>query len=139
MRSNPTKRIEQYRVTTGRMASDASFGANGAFYILCRETGAQLAVIASDGTVWEECGLPLPKWEHVSVSLASRTPTWVEMQFVKRIFWRDDECVVQFHPTSDRYVNVHPYCLHMWKPIGVEMPVPPVEAVGPLAGVNHGR
>ena len=30
MRANPTKRIEQYRVTTGPMASHAGLGPNGA-------------------------------------------------------------------------------------------------------------
>lgn len=29
-------------------------------------------------------------WEHVSVSLRNRCPTWDEMCLVKDIFWRDD-------------------------------------------------
>ena len=64
-------------------------------------------------------------WEHVSVSLRNRCPTWDEMCLVKDIFWRDDECVVQFHPPKSEYVNLHPYCLHLWKKIGEAVELPP--------------
>lgn len=64
-------------------------------------------------------------WEHVSVSLKKRCPTWEEMCMIKDIFWGDDECVVQFHPTKSEYVNAHPYCLHLWKKIGVDFETPP--------------
>lgn len=37
-------------------------------------------------------------WEHVSVSLSNRCPTWEEMCMVKDIFWGEDECVIQFRP-----------------------------------------
>lgn len=33
-------------------------------------------------------------WEHVSVSLSNRCPTWEEMCMVKDIFWGEDECVI---------------------------------------------
>lgn len=69
-------------------------------------------------------------WEHVSVSLARRCPTWEEMCMVKDIFWGEEECVVQFHPPRSEYVNRHPYCLHLWKKIGEEYETPPKEYVG---------
>ena len=68
-------------------------------------------------------------WEHVSVSLRNRCPTWDEMCLVKDIFWRDDECVVQFHPPKNEYINVHPYCLHLWKKIGEKTDLPPKELI----------
>jgi hypothetical protein len=62
-------------------------------------------------------------WEHVSVSHDGRCPTWAEMAKVKDAFWREDELVLQFHPPKDRYVDVHPFCLHLWKsPHTVELP-----------------
>lgn len=70
-------------------------------------------------------------WEHVSVSLPNRCPSWDEMEAVKRIFWRDDECAMQLHPALSQYVNYHPYSLHLWRPIGQTIPLPPVEFVGP--------
>lgn len=75
----------------------------------------QVAIIASWGG----------GWEHVSVSLKNRCPTWDEMCIIKDIFWKDDEVVVQFHPKKSEYVNIHPYCLHMWRKIGSEFETPP--------------
>lgn len=71
------------------------------------------------------------KWEHVSVSTARRCPNWEEMCFVKNLFWEDDEVVMQLHPAKKDYVNLHPYCLHLWRPIGREIPLPDVMLVGP--------
>jgi hypothetical protein len=79
-----------------------------------------MKVIASDGL----------GWDHVSVSCQGRCPTWEEMAWVKQQFWRDDETVVQFHPSKHLYVDDHPHCLHLWKNQGVEIAVPPMDLVG---------
>jgi hypothetical protein len=86
-----------------------------------------LNIVASNGDV--SIGCP---WEHVSVSTPVRTPTWAEMCFVKRQFWDDEDTVVQFHPPRSAYVNNHDYCLHLWRPIGIEIPTPPTWTVGTL-------
>lgn len=65
----------------------------------------------------------------VSVSRAARTPTWEEMARVKRLLFEPEECAVQYHPPRSRYKNRHPYCLHMWRPQGAEVPMPPLELV----------
>ena len=129
MRRNPTKRIEKYRIVTGPMASDKSYGANGAFFIPYKDIG--LRIVASDGYGWEDSDLPGHPWEHVSVSLENRCPKWDEMDYVKNIFWRDDETVMQFHVPRDQHINHHDFCLHLWKPIGVDIPLPPSVTVGP--------
>lgn len=125
MRRNPTKRIEQYRFTAFEadkcsmpLATTAEDGPNGVFHLPHR--GAVLRVIASDGL----------GWEHVSVSLQARTPTWAEMDLVKRIFWRDDETVMQLHVPRSDHVNLAKNALHLWKPVDAEIPRPPVELVG---------
>lgn len=69
-------------------------------------------------------------WEHVSVSRRDRCPTWDEMCLVKALFWDDDDCVIQHHPPCSEYVNNHPYCLHLWRPIDVSLPMPPSILVG---------
>ncbi|MCL2136826.1 MAG: hypothetical protein FWH40_04810 [Coriobacteriia bacterium] len=97
-------------------------GADGAAYRL-----PGLTVVASWGS----------GWEHVSVSRPSRCPTWEEMCLVKDMFWDEEECVVEYHPPKSKYVDNHPYCLHMWKPIGVEVPLPPSILVG-LKGLKAG-
>lgn len=86
-----------------------------------------LSIVASDGGDWPFDG---PAWEHVSVSTPTRTPTWAEMSWVKRQFWGDDATVIEFHPPRSEYVNNHEHCLHLWRPIGVAIPLPPSLAVG---------
>lgn len=51
------------------------------------------------------------------------------MCYIKSLFWDDEEVVIQYHPKKSEYVNLHPYCLHLWKPIGIEIPTPPKEMV----------
>lgn len=69
-------------------------------------------------------------WEHLSVSLARKCPTWEQMCFMKDQFWNDDEVCFQLHPKKDDYINNHSYCLHIWKPIDQEIPTPPRIMVG---------
>lgn len=73
-------------------------------------------------------------WEHLSISHRNKTPDWDTMCQVKDMFWREDEACMQLHPKKEDYINNHPYCLHIWKPIkeelGVEIPLPPSILVG---------
>jgi len=55
-------------------------------------------------------------WEHISVSLKTRCPTWEEMCKVKGWCFSDDEVVMQLHPAKSDYRNQHPFCLHLWRP-----------------------
>lgn len=118
----------QWRIRNGRLGSDDSHGNNGAFRIVHKMV--PLMVIASDGAYWEEDGLPGPPWEHVSVSVSNRCPFWHEMAFIKSLFWDSEDCVIQFHPPESEYVNQHPFCLHMWRPCFMEIPMPPALSVG---------
>lgn len=115
----------KYRIRTGQLASTDADGCNGAFRLDKHEKGRKraLMIIASDGG----------GWEHVSVSRSDRCcPTWDEMSAVKALFWDPDDCVMQLHPPASRYVNNHPNCLHLWRPVGVEIPQPPSWMVGLL-------
>lgn len=121
MRPILPERIEEGRVISGPLGSDPAWGPYGAFMIY-GPCGEELKIIASGA---DETG-----WEHVSVSTHRRVPNWIEMCFVKNLFWDEEECVVQFHPPKSDYVNNHPYCLHLWKPTRVTIPRPPSELVG---------
>lgn len=59
-------------------------------------------------------------WDHVSVSLPNRCPTWEEMDFVKNLFFKEDEVAMQLHVNGKTKINLHPYCLHLWRPQGKE-------------------
>lgn len=112
MRKTPNLSVERFRVRTGELASSRFDGNNGAFHI--PHNGGHLVVIASDGE----------GWDHVSVSLRDRCPTWEEMCFVKNLFFEDEECVIQYHPPRSVYRNHCETCLHMWRPQDVEVPLP---------------
>ena len=111
---------EKFRMVRGPLATDSSNGNNGAFYVTLNHKQV-VHVIASDGM----------GWEHVSVSRSDRCPTWEEMCQVKDLFWGDDDCVIQYHPPKRDYVNIHPHCLHLWRPVGIEIPQPDSIMVGP--------
>ena len=100
------------------------FGAMyGAFFVRGPK-GSGLTIMSSG--VDDEHG-----WEHVSVSRRNKTPTWEEMCFVKNLFWSEDEVVMQIHPAAADYVNHHPYCLHLWRPLQGWAQLPPSILVGP--------
>lgn len=69
-------------------------------------------------------------WEHLSVSMPSRTPSWEQMCKMKDIFWSEDEACIQYHPKKEDYVNMHPHCLHIWRPTEEALPIPPHILVG---------
>lgn len=123
MRKEPNLRLEKYRDNSHELFTSPAGVNYGAFVVEHR--GVKLTVFSS-GTD-EESG-----WEHVSVSLRFRTPTWEEMCLVKDLFWRDDEVVLQFHPAKKDYVNNHDHCLHMWRPLKQEIQTPPTQTIGLL-------
>lgn len=113
-------RLEEYRMLVGDYSSRPGdmFGA----FFMPGPCGTPLRVLAVDG---EDTG-----WEHVSVSTDRRIPNWVEMCFIKDLFWAPEECVVQFHPPQSEYVNNHPRVLHLWRYTRGEFPRPPTWTVG---------
>jgi hypothetical protein len=123
MRPVPWLAAEPHRLTRDGGDWQSRYGDDyGAFLIPSPKGGAKLRVIASSGTD------DIP-WEHVSVSLGTRCPTWDEMAFIKSVFWTDGEAVMQLHVPAADHRNLHPYCLHLWRPIGQEIPRPPADAV----------
>lgn len=69
-------------------------------------------------------------WDHLSASTATRCPTWEELEFLKRLFFKPDECAMQLHVPPRDHINNHPYCLHIWRPLNFEIPRPPSIMVG---------
>lgn len=98
MRSIVPSNLEAGRMRDGFFASHPDMGFNGMFHIM-GPCGRLLRIITSDGT----CETEKYPWEHVSVSTQKHVPNWEEMCFVKNLFWRDDETVIQFHPAKEHY------------------------------------
>lgn len=109
----------KFRITSGILASTNEIGNNGAFSIPGKRF-LKMLVVASEGM----------GWEHVSVSLETRTPKWSEMCRIKAMFWDEDDVVIQYHPAKKDYINQAENCLHLWRPIGIELPTPPPSMVG---------
>lgn len=112
--------IEPYRMMSypDEATARACVGSNnGAFRI-----PGGITVIASDGM----------GWDHVSVSLRDRCPSWEEMKRVKEMFFADDEAAFQIFPPKEQYRNCHPFCLHWWRPQREVMPLPDPYLVAPV-------
>jgi hypothetical protein len=93
--------------------------------------GYKLFVIASNGFGWEHVSISIRDYRSKkAIKPVARTPNWSEMCFIKQLFWHDDESVMQLHPPKSEWINNHNYCLHLWKPIGIEIPLPPSIMVG---------
>jgi hypothetical protein len=127
MRKMVSARLEEGRVRRGRYATTSRDGLMGAFKVR-GPCGADLVILSSG----PDAKMTIGNWEHVSVSLAHRTPNWTEMSWIKDLFWDDDEAVLQFHPPKREYVNLHPYCLHLWRPLDGDVRVPPSSLMGPM-------
>src|ERR1700677_5147881 len=78
--------LDKWRVRDGPYTSGS--GDDFGMFIVPGPCGRSLRVIASPGDANED----IP-WEHVSVSLSNRCPNWPEMDFIKRLFWDDEEAV----------------------------------------------
>lgn len=132
-----SEKLEQSRLSPEqdkRFGTTKEDGNNGIFVVPYTDPKIKLFCIISDGSD-DRSKVP---WEHVSVRAISRNasgkkyervPNWAEMCFIKETFWEDGECVVQFHPIKEHYVNIHPCVLHLWKWTGGEFPTPPTICV----------
>lgn len=69
-------------------------------------------------------------WEHLSVSHKNKIPSWLCMEEMKELFFKDDEEAFQFHPKMDNYVNNNEYALHIWRRTDGKMEPPPSILVG---------
>ena len=73
-------------------------------------------MIASDGE----------GWEHISINREGCVPHWDEMCFFKRMFWGEEDLVIQLHPPEKDYINNNNTVLHLWRKSGTndfcEMP-----------------
>jgi hypothetical protein len=126
MRDHPTDIMELGRLVKGEYRTPANSSCQGAFIVEVPSGKAVLRIIACDGIDKESEG-----FEHVSVSLRDRTPTWEEMAWVKDQFWMPEEVCFQLHPAHSEYVSCHPHCLHIWRHRIFTLPLPSTKLVGP--------
>lgn len=71
--------------------------------------GGNLRVIASVNKQLDN-----KDWLHVSFSRPDRLPSWDDLKEVKELFIGKDKTALQVLPPEANFVNIHPYCLHLW-------------------------
>ena len=118
MRPEPRHDLDRYRAhhpTLGMSPAGSAYG----YFVIGRLKVIAAPAPASAADDWWP-------WEHVSVSRrdSRETPTWEEMDRIKRLWWRDDETVVQFHPAEAHKVNFHTGCLHLWRCVDAPLALP---------------
>lgn len=128
------KLVSKYRIREGKLASGDELGNNGAFMLPVWRRAGEVLLAGSDK--YGDCILAvivsdMEAWDHVSVSLQNRCPSWEEMCFIKSLFFEPEETAMQLHPKQSEYVNFHEHCLHLWRPQNRSIPLPPSIFVGP--------
>ena len=112
------RQLDKWRITDQRVidvygtVGDDTCGAFA--YSLNDSTGRFVAVASTNAG-----------WDHVSVSLVDRCPTWDEMETSKRMFFKPQELAWQYHVPVVAHINCHPFTLHLWRKQGFFMPLPP--------------
>ena len=110
--------VEQSRITRG-------MGPSGAFFIPF-ERGL-LRVISSTGGGWDHVSVCriVDKVFDEKVPGNVRVPHYEELEFVRGLFFNDNECVMQLSVPRSEHVNRHPHVLHLWRPQDQPIPMPP--------------
>jgi hypothetical protein len=55
------------------------------------------------------------QWQHLSISYWDRLPSYADLVMVKRLWMGNDTTALQVFPPASRWVNVHSWCLHLWR------------------------
>jgi len=114
---------------------DSERALGGAFLVPTVEPAPKLGrrvwmrVIASSGADQPKAE-PGLRFDHVSVSLSHRCPTWDEMDYVRKLFFKPEEICFQLHMPPAENISLHPYCLHIWRAIDAALPLPDPYLVG---------
>jgi hypothetical protein len=70
-------------------------------------------------------------WLHVSTAWSNRLPSFEELREVREVFFDDALVAVQVFPPKAEYINVHPYCLHLYARAD-ERTVPDLRIIGTI-------
>jgi hypothetical protein len=54
------------------------------------------------------------RWRHFSMARADRIPTWEELVAMKELFLGAESRALQVIAPRSEWVNIHPYCLHLF-------------------------
>ena len=86
-----------------------------------------MAIIASWGEEWDNVSIHNIMQDREETK--DFTPVWGDMCYVKNLFFKASETVLQYHPPSNIYINNHEHTLHLWRPQNKEIELPPIGMV----------
>lgn len=89
----------------------------------CRKRMYVLYIIASWGEGWDHVSI------HATAEEKDFTPFWEDMAYIKDMFFKSSETVLQYHPAREFYVNMHEHTLHLWRQQGIAVELPPQKLV----------
>lgn len=52
---------------------------------------------------------------HMSIAHPNRLPAYEELKAARYKYLRDVHYAAQIFPPPSEFVNVHPYCIHLWE------------------------
>lgn len=107
--------FDEYRQINSEVAFFGYIGNDKEGMFIIPYNGAQLKIIASSDF----------NWDHVSVSCPDRVPTYEEMKYIKRQFFRKNEIAIEYHMPEKDHINNNPNVLHLWRPQRKKLPIPP--------------
>ena len=90
-------------------------------------------LIPGDKGVYFVRAARMPDWDHLCVFVLEdengierhRMPTSEELHEIFEVFFEDDEVGIEVYPTTEEYVNIEEFTLHLWRPVESVLPEPP--------------
>jgi hypothetical protein len=74
------------------------------------------------------------RWLHVSCARPSRMPSWDDLKRTREVFLGLERYAYQVFPPPEKWVSIHPFCLHLWSPVDGEPPLPEFSGVRSTGG-----
>jgi hypothetical protein len=66
--------------------------------------GSCRILISKDAGLW-----------HMSISRSDRSPSYDEIKKARYMFLPNEITVAQLFPPKEEFVNLHPFCHHLWE------------------------
>lgn len=70
----------------------------------CFIMGKCFVIVAKEDNCW-----------HLSISKKDKLPSYQNLKDARYKFLPNDVVMAQIFPPKSEFVNVHPYCLHLWE------------------------
>lgn len=60
---------------------------------------------------------------HLSISTPTASPSYNEIKAARYKYIPDNVTMAQLFPPSEEFINIHPYCHHLWEIKAIEHPL----------------